>query len=40
MNAIPKEAVGTAYSLEGMLHAKRKTWEAIDEMAIPTTARR
>lgn len=33
MNAIPKEAVGTAYSLEGMLHAKRKTWEAIDEMA-------
>ena len=33
MNAPLKEAVGLAYSLEGMLHAKRKTWEAIDEMA-------
>ncbi|MBU6960873.1 M24 family metallopeptidase [Pseudomonas sp. CVAP len=33
MSAIQKEAVGLAYSLEGMLHAKRKTWEAIEEMA-------
>lgn len=28
-----KEAVGLAYSLEGMQHAKRKTWEAVEEMA-------
>src|SRR5438128_6308722 len=33
MTAINKEAVGLAYSLEGMRHAKRKTWEAIEEMA-------
>lgn len=33
MTAIHKEAVGLAYSLEGMHHAKRKTWEAIAEMA-------
>ncbi len=33
MSVIQKEAVGLAYSLEGMLHAKHKTWEAIDEMA-------
>lgn len=33
MTATLKEAVGQAYSLEGMLHAKRKTWEAIEEMA-------
>lgn len=33
MTATSKEAVGLAYSLEGMLHAKRMTWEAIAEMA-------
>ncbi|AZC17500.1 MULTISPECIES: M24 family metallopeptidase [Pseudomonas] len=33
MNAVNKEAVGLAYSLEGMLHAKRMTWEAVVEMA-------
>ncbi|MCU7645551.1 aminopeptidase P family protein [Pseudomonas piscis] len=33
MNAVNKEAVGLAYSLEGMLHAKRMTWEAVAEMA-------
>jgi len=33
MSAMQKEAVGLAYSLEGMLHAKRKTWEAIEEVA-------
>ena len=33
MNATSKEAVGLAYSLEGMLHAKRMTWEAIGQIA-------
>ncbi|UCZ86370.1 aminopeptidase P family protein [Pseudomonas sp. L5B5] len=33
MNAINKEAVGLAYSLEGMLHAKRMTWEAVAQIA-------
>lgn len=33
MIATNKEAVGLAYSLEGMLHAKRMTWEAITQMA-------
>ena len=33
MIATNKEAVGLAYSLEGMLHAKRMTWEAIAQMA-------
>ncbi|MCE4055627.1 M24 family metallopeptidase [Pseudomonas sp. Au-Pse12] len=33
MIATHKEAVGLAYSLEGMLHAKRMTWEAIAHMA-------
>ncbi|MEB0048524.1 MULTISPECIES: M24 family metallopeptidase [unclassified Pseudomonas] len=33
MNATLKEAVGPSYSLEGMCHAKRKTWEAIEEIA-------
>ena len=33
MTATSKEAVGLAYSLEGMLHAKRMNWEAIAEMA-------
>ncbi|QXI30428.1 M24 family metallopeptidase [Pseudomonas vanderleydeniana] len=33
MNAIDKQAVGQAYSLDGMLHAKRMTWQAIEEMA-------
>ncbi|MGC5700498.1 aminopeptidase P family protein [Pseudomonas sp. NFXW11] len=28
-----KQAVGLAYSLEGMLHAKRMTWEAVAQMA-------
>jgi hypothetical protein len=32
MNAISKEAVGLAYSLDGMLHAKRMIWEAIAQM--------
>jgi len=33
MIATSKEAVGLAYSLEGMLHAKRMTWEAIGQIA-------
>ncbi|BBN54032.1 hypothetical protein TRE132_21570 [Pseudomonas chlororaphis subsp. aurantiaca] len=33
MTAINKEAVGLAYSLQGMLHAKHKTWEAITQIA-------
>lgn len=33
MIATSKEAVGPAYSLEGMLHAKRMTWEAIGQIA-------
>ncbi|MDR9754337.1 M24 family metallopeptidase [Pseudomonas sp. SZMC_28357] len=33
MTILEKEAVGLAYSLKGMLHAKQKTWEAIEEMA-------
>lgn len=33
MTSTLKEAVGPAYSLEGMLHAKRMTWKAIAEMA-------
>lgn len=33
MNAINKEAVGLAYNLEGMLHAKRMTWEAVAQIA-------
>lgn len=33
MTANPKEAVGQAYQLEGMLHAKRMTWQAIDEIS-------
>ncbi|AKA25432.1 M24 family metallopeptidase [Pseudomonas chlororaphis] len=33
MTAIDKEAVGAAYSLQGMLHAKHKTWEAITAIA-------
>lgn len=33
MTTTQKEAVGQAYHLEGMLHAKRMTWEAIDAMA-------
>ncbi|NVZ62091.1 aminopeptidase P family protein [Pseudomonas gingeri] len=33
MNALNKQAVGQAYSLDGMLHAKRMTWQAIEEMA-------
>lgn len=28
-----KETVGESYSLEGMLHAKRMTWQAIEKMA-------
>ncbi|WP_207238996.1 M24 family metallopeptidase [Pseudomonas sp. GW456-L15] len=34
MIATSKEAVGLAYSLEGMLHAKRMTWEAIGQIAL------
>src|SRR5476649_2163583 len=33
MNAIHKEAVGQAYSLEGMLHARDMTWRTVEEMA-------
>lgn len=33
MIATSKEAVGLAYSLEGMFHAKRMTWEAIGQIA-------
>lgn len=33
MTAINKEAVGLAYTLQGMLHAKHKTWEAITQIA-------
>ncbi len=36
MSAMQKGAVGLAYSLEGMLHAKCKTWEAIDEIHLAT----
>ncbi|AZE47981.1 Xaa-Pro aminopeptidase [Pseudomonas chlororaphis] len=33
MTAINKEAAGLAYTLQGMLHAKHKTWEAITQIA-------
>jgi len=33
MNAINKEAVGQAYDLEGMLHARHMTWQTVEAIA-------